>query len=62
MAPAAAFFSFSINGRPPLIHGSPDVYSQIWLLKIRYGLTDRLELSTVGSYINNKRDNLSPEH
>lgn len=43
-------------------HGSPDVYSQIWLLKIRYGLTDRLELSTVGSYINNKRDNLSPEH
>ncbi len=42
--------------------GSPDIYSQIWLLKIRYGFTDRLEGVTVGSYINNRRDNMSPEH
>lgn len=42
--------------------GSPDVFSQIWLLKVRYGLTDRFEISTVGSYINNKRDGMNPEH
>ncbi|GKX55346.1 hypothetical protein SOASR030_14580 [Leminorella grimontii] len=42
--------------------GNPDVFSQIWLLKVRYGLTDRLEISTVGSYVNNRRDGMSPEH
>lgn len=42
--------------------GSKDIYSQIWLLKIRYGITDRLEASTVASYVNNRRDDLSPEH
>ena len=34
---------------------SPDVFSQIWLLKVRYGLLDRLEINTVGSYVNNER-------
>jgi hypothetical protein len=41
---------------------APDVFSQIWLLKLRYGLTDRLEITTVPSYVHNRRDNASPKY
>ncbi len=34
----------------------PDIFSQAWLLKIRYGLTGNIELNTVGSYVNLARD------
>ena len=34
-----------------------DIFSQTWLLKVRYGLFDRLEISTVVPYVNNDFDN-----
>lgn len=37
-----------------------DTFAQIWLLKVRYGITSNLELSTVGSYANMSRRNPSP--
>ncbi len=41
-------------------HGNPsDTFSQTWLLKIRYGLFDRLEINTVIPYVNNDVDNQS---
>jgi hypothetical protein len=33
----------------------PDVFSQVWLLKLRYGLTNNIELSATTPYINNER-------
>ncbi len=34
-----------------------DVFSQLWLLKVRYGLFDRMEVSVVTPYVNNDIDN-----
>ncbi|SQI40591.1 Uncharacterised protein [Leminorella richardii] len=42
--------------------GSSDTFTQIWLLKMRYGLTDRLELVTSVPYTNNRRDDMYPEY
>ncbi|MDR2891545.1 MAG: transporter [Deltaproteobacteria bacterium] len=45
--------SFSEKDRGKDGGGSrPDVFSQVWLLKTRYGLTNHLELATVFSYAN----------
>jgi|GEM_PF-1449840 len=33
----------------------PDVFSQVWLFKFRYGLTNNIELSGTTPYINNER-------
>ena len=38
----------------------PDTFSQAWLLKLRYGLTNRLELNSVLSYVNLSRSNPTP--
>ncbi len=32
-----------------------DTFSEVWLLKIRYGITNHLEVSSVGGYINAER-------
>lgn len=37
-----------------------DAFSQVWLLKVRYGLTNKLELATVLSYANMSRRNPTP--
>lgn len=37
-----------------------DVFSQTWLLKLRYGITNHLEFLITTPYINNKRHNPSP--
>lgn len=44
--------------------GGPKTFSQVWLFKQRYGVTNRLELGVVVPYINNKRRGLAngPEH
>ncbi|MCL2122531.1 MAG: hypothetical protein FWH34_00425 [Desulfovibrionaceae bacterium] len=39
---------------------SSDVFSQTWLLKVRYGITDYLEIWTTTPYINNRRTNPEP--
>jgi hypothetical protein len=39
---------------------SSDVFSQTWLLKLRYGITDYLEVWTTTPYINNRRTNPEP--
>ncbi len=61
--------NWSLRDRTDQIHGSqkdngrtPDIFTQVWLMKIRYGLMDRLEINTVVPYVNNRRDDLSPEH
>jgi len=38
----------------------PDTFSQSWILKLRYGLTNHLELSTTLSYINLSRSDPTP--
>jgi hypothetical protein len=35
--------------------GTPDTFGQVWLGKVRYGITDRLEIGVVQPYINNNR-------
>ena len=40
---------------------SPDVFSQVWLLKLRYGITDYLELWSTTPYISNRRTNPEPD-
>ena len=37
-----------------------DVFSQTWLLKVRYGITDYLEVWTTTPYIHNRRTNPEP--
>jgi len=37
-----------------------DVFSQTWLLKLRYGITDYLEIWSTTPYINNRRTNPEP--
>ncbi|MDR3090432.1 MAG: transporter [Desulfobulbaceae bacterium] len=37
-----------------------DTFSQAWLLKLRYGLTNRLELNSVLSYVNLERSKPTP--
>ncbi|MDR0239549.1 MAG: transporter [Deltaproteobacteria bacterium] len=37
-----------------------DVFSQTWLLKVRYGITEYLEVWTTTPYLNNRRTNPEP--
>lgn len=37
-----------------------DVFSQVWLLKVRYGLTKNLELAAISSYVNLDRSSPTP--
>ena len=39
---------------------SPDVFSQAWLLKLRYGITDYLEVWTTTPYYHQRRTNPEP--
>lgn len=61
--------NWSLRDRTSQVHGSkvdngntPDIFTQIWLLKIRYGLFDRLEINTVVPYVSNHREDLTPEY
>ncbi len=61
--------NWSLRDRTTRIRGSnvdnpntPDMYTQVWLMKIRYGLYDWLEINTVVPYSNNKRDGMHPKH
>ncbi|HBT96643.1 MAG TPA: transporter [Desulfobulbaceae bacterium] len=38
----------------------PDTFSQAWLFKLRYGITNRLELNSVPSYVNLSRSDPTP--
>ncbi len=38
-----------------------DVFSQAWFLKVRYGITDYLEIWSTTPYINNRRTNPEPD-
>ena len=38
----------------------PDTFSQAWLLKLRYGITNYLEINSVLSYVNLTRSNPTP--
>jgi hypothetical protein len=44
--------------------GKTDIFSQTWLAKFRYGITDRLEIAVTGVYVNNARSGTytGPEH
>ena len=37
-------------------YNGPDVFSQVWLLKLRYGVTDAFEIWSTTPYLNNHRD------
>lgn len=53
-----ASFADKTNGKRG--YSGSDVFSQLWLAKFRYGITDNLELSMTAPYINNKRSNPRP--
>ena len=56
--------SFADKSRAVKGWKGPDVFSQVWLLKLRYGITNHLELSTTTPYVNLHRSNapVSPKH
>lgn len=45
-------------------YAGSDIFSQVWLLKMRYGITNHLEIATTLPYINNDRDTqaVGPKH
>lgn len=53
-----ASFADKTNGERG--YSGSDVFSQTWLAKFRYGITNHLELSVTVPYINNERSNPRP--
>lgn len=56
--------SFADKTRAKRGYAGSDVFSQTWLFKMRYGITNHLEVAYTAPYINNERRNpsLSPKH
>ena len=53
--------SFADKNRAKEGYTGSDVFSQAWLLKLRYGITNHLEMSATTPYINNTRTNPTPK-
>lgn len=52
--------SFADKDRSKKGYAGSDIFSQTWLFKARYGITNHLEIAYTAPYINNERRNPSP--